>query len=869
MSEEKDEKLEDFDEEDSNQDSEQIEDGEKPLDPNEVTEEEANKIKGDALEGVTEGIQGGVEDTEMGPQIKSSFLEYAMSVIVARALPDHRRIIYGMNAMGMQPDKPFKKSARIVGDVMGKYHPHGDSSIYDAMARLAQDFAMRYPLVDGHGNYGSQDGDEPAAMRYTEARMSKLSLEMIREINKNTVDFVDTYDGDGKEPVVLPARLGIAVGMATNIPPHNLTEVINGAQALIKNPDLTPFEMMNYIKGPDFPGGGIIMGRSGIRKYFETGSGSVCVRGKYQITEKNGRTSIVFTELPYMVNKKELAKKIMDLVNNKTIEGITGINDYSSHKVGTNFQIDLKKGVNAEITLNHLFKYTKLEDRFAVNMLALDNGIPKVLNIKQALEIYIRFQCEVIERRTKFDLEKSRNRMHILEGLIKAVNNIDEVIRIIREQKTVDLASAALIAAFGFSEAQAKAILEMRMYRLVGLEIEKLENELTELKKSIEWFESILASHDVLLQVCYDELEEIKKKYGDERRTDINESELSGEDEDIIEDRSILIALTNTGYIKRMDPSEFKVQNRGGIGVKGMSTKEDDSVQILTRSKTKTDVLFFTSNGRVFRLRGYQIPEGSRQSKGIPIVNLLQLGDKEKVLSIISVEEYDAEHYLFFVTRKGVVKRCSVDNFERINRNGKIAIELKEDDTLVDVKYTDGNCYIILGSSEGKVCMFKEEEVRSMGRTASGVKGMNLEEGGHIVGVATSLEGENILSVSEKGLAKMTNYKEYRLTMRITERTGALIAIKTVKGDESLLISTDGGTIMKTEIKQISVLGRNSSGVKLITLRDGEAISSMTLEPNVDKELEKIAEEEPVQPQEDISKAIAEELNVQGDDDDI
>ena len=895
MSEEKDEKLEDFDEEDSNQDSEQIEDGEKPLDPNEVTEEEANKIKGDALEGVTEGIQGGVEDTEMGPQIKSSFLEYAMSVIVARALPDardgfkpvHRRIIYGMNAMGMQPDKPFKKSARIVGDVMGKYHPHGDSSIYDAMARLAQDFAMRYPLVDGHGNYGSQDGDEPAAMRYTEARMSKLSLEMIREINKNTVDFVDTYDGDGKEPVVLPARLpnllingssGIAVGMATNIPPHNLTEVINGAQALIKNPDLTPFEIMNYIKGPDFPGGGIIMGRSGIRKYFETGSGSVCVRGKYQITEKNGRTSIVFTELPYMVNKKELAKKIMDLVNNKTIEGITGINDYSSHKVGTNFQIDLKKGVNAEITLNHLFKYTKLEDRFAVNMLALDNGIPKVLNIKQALEIYIRFQCEVIERRTKFDLEKSRNRMHILEGLIKAVNNIDEVIRIIREQKTVDLASAALIAAFGFSEAQAKAILEMRMYRLVGLEIEKLENELTELKKSIEWFESILASHDVLLQVCYDELEEIKKKYGDERRTDINESELSGEDEDLIEDRSILIALTNTGYIKRMDPSEFKVQNRGGIGVKGMSTKEDDSVQILTRSKTKTDVLFFTSNGRVFRLRGYQIPEGSRQSKGIPIVNLLQLGDKEKVLSIISVEEYDAEHYLFFVTRKGVVKRCSVDNFERINRNGKIAIELKEDDTLVDVKYTDGNCYIILGSSEGKVCMFKEEEVRSMGRTASGVKGMNLEEGGHIVGVATSLEGENILSVSEKGLAKMTNYKEYRLTkrgskgvitMRITERTGALIAIKTVKGDESLLISTDGGTIMKTEIKQISVLGRNSSGVKLITLRDGEAISSMTLEPNVDKELEKIAEEEPVQPQEDISKAIAEELNVQGDDDDI
>ncbi len=859
------------------------------------------------IEGFVEGIQGGVGETEMGKEIKSSFLEYAMSVIVARAIPDardgfkpvHRRIIFGMNAMGMQPDKPFKKSARIVGDVMGKYHPHGDSAIYGTMARLAQDFAMRYPLVDGHGNYGSQDGDEPAAMRYTEARMSKISLEMVKDINKNTVDFVDTYDGDGKEPVVLPARMpnllvngssGIAVGMATNIPPHNLKETINAIQALIKNPDMDTLELMNIIKGPDFPGGGIIMGRSGIRRYFETGSGSVRVRGKYHIEEKGNRTSIVFDELPYMVNKKELAKRIMDLVNNKVIEGIQGINDYSSHKIGTRFQIDLKKGVNVEIALNHLFKYTKLEDRFAVNMLALDNGAPKVLSMKRALGIYHDFQCEVIERRTKYDLEKAYARLHILEGLIKAIDNIDEVIAIIRANKVAAEAANQLMDRFGFTKIQTKAIMELKLERLVGMEKQKIADEDKLLRENIEHYNAILNSKEVLEQTLYDELEVIKNRFGDDRRTEISDKEIIEEDEDLIPDAPVLIALTNTGYIKRMDPSEFRVQNRGGVGVIGMTTKEDDSVQILSRSRTKIDVLFFTSLGKVYRLRGYQIPEGSRTSKGMPIVNLLQLQPEEKVLSIISVWNYDDNHFLFFATKNGVVKRCSVSNFKLINRNGKIAIDLRDGDTLVDVKYTDGTAKICLGSSKGKLCEFDENEVRAMGRTAAGVKGMTLEEDSYIVGLATTLEGDKILSVSENGLGKLTPIEEYRLTrrgskgvitMRLTEKTGDLITVTAVKGDENLLISTDAGTIIKTSITQISSFGRNSSGVKLITLRDQEKIASFTVEPNVEHALEEMATEEENSPseakatnevkEENDEVDLDEDLEIQetGDDDEI
>lgn len=817
------------------------------------------------IEGFSDGIHGGLEDIEMGQEIKNSFLDYAMSVIVARALPDardgfkpvHRRIIFGMNAMGMQPDKPFKKSARIVGDVMGKYHPHGDSAIYGTMARLAQDFAMRYPLVDGHGNYGSQDGDEPAAMRYTEARLSKLSLEMVRDINRNTVDFTETYDNDGKEPVVLPSRFpnllvngsnGIAVGMATNIPPHNLTESINAVQALIRNPEITVLELMGIIQGPDFPGGGVILGRSGIKKYFETGSGSIRVRGQYHTEEKNGRVSIVFTELPYMVNKKELAKKIMDLVNNKTLDGIQAINDYSSHKIGTRFQIDLKKGTNVEIALNHLFKYTKLEDRFAVNMLALDNGAPKVLNMRQALEIYLRFQCEVIERRTRFDLAKARDRLHILEGLLLAEANIDEVVAIIKSTKVAEEARQKLMERFGFSEKQTRAIMEIRLQQLVGLEEEKLKAEGAQLRSDVERYNLILSDFGALQQVVYDELEQIKVRYGDERRTAISDAEYSDEDEDLIEDVDVLIALTDTGYIKRMDPASFRVQNRGGVGVIGMTTKEDDTVSILTRARTKTDVMFFTNLGRVFRLRGYQIPAGSRTSKGLPIVNLLDLKEDEKVLTIISTDSYDAEHFLFFVTRNAVVKKVTADNFKLINKAGKIAIDLRQGDTLFDVKFTDGSAQICIGSSLGKVCMFEEAQVRPMGRTAAGVKGMNLD-GGEVVGVSTSLEGEKILSVSSHGLGKLTDRSEYRLTsrgskgvitMHITERTGELVAIKAVRGDENLLISTDGGTIMKTPIAQISSYGRNSSGVKLISLKENEHISSLSVEPDVEKEMAEI-----------------------------
>ena len=706
--------------------------------PVEVSEEEESKEVGNVIEGVEEGIKGGLGETEIGSEIKNSFLDYAMSVIVSRALPDardgfkpvHRRIIYGMAAMGMYPDKPFKKSARIVGDVMGKYHPHGDSAIYGTMARLAQDFAMRYTLVDGHGNYGSQDGDEPAAMRYTEARLSKLSLEMVKDMNKDTVDFMDTYDGEGKEPQVLPARFpnllvngssGIAVGMATNIPPHNLKETISACQALLKNPELTPLDLMvNYMHGPDFPGGGLIVGRSGIKKYFETGQGVVKVRGKYSIEENNGRTSIVFTEVPYMVNKKELAKKIVELADNKVIEGISSINDYSSHKIGTRFQIDLKKGANVEIVLNHLFKYTKLQDSFAVNILALDNGAPKVLNVKQALTIYNKFQCEVIERRTKFDLNKAQNRRHILDGLLLAIDNIDEVISIIRSTKNPDEASTKLIERFGFTDVQTKAILDMKLQRLTGLERDKLSAEDAQLVQDCNRYQQILSDSGLLKEVVYNELEEVKNKYGDERKTEISDIEFSEADEDLIEDEEVLIALTQDGYIKRMSTDEFRIQNRGGIGVIGMTTKQDDVVSIMTHSRTKIDVLFFTNLGKVYRIRGYQIPEGGRTGKGLPVVNLLKLGEGERVLSIISATDYDEGKYLFFATKNGIVKRTKAEEFKLIRTDGKIAISLNEGDSLIDVKMTDGSAIICLAASSGKVCTFYETDVRTMGRSAAG-----------------------------------------------------------------------------------------------------------------------------------------------------
>lgn len=841
-------------------------------------DEEITK-KGEGLVGVQEGIQGGLEPAELKEQIQNSFLDYAMSTITARALPDardgmkpvQRRIIYGMANMGVWPDKPYKKSARIVGDVMGRYHPHGDSSIYLAMARMAQDFAMRELLVYGHGNFGSQDGDEPAASRYTEAKLSKLSLQMVRDINKDTVDFVDTYDADGKEPTVLPSRIpnliingsqGIAVGMATNIPPHNLKESFDAIIALIKNPELTNLDLMSYIKGPDFPGGGLICGRAGIRKYFETGIGSVRVRGKYEIKDDGkGKSAIVFTEVPYMTNKKELAKQIMDLADKKILEGIQDIADYSDDKRGTMFQIDLKKNASPEIVVSHLFKYTKLQSNFAVNMLALDHGAPKILNMKQYLNLYIDFQREIIRRRTIFDLKKAQDRLHVLEGLLIAVDNIDECVKIIRNSKTQEEASLKLKERFEFDDVQIKAILDLSLRKLVGLERDKLIDEKASLLKDVDEYNHILNDASHLDEVLIKEMEEIKNTNGDERRTEISDAISDDSDEDLIEDSTILITLTKGGYIKRLSPNEFRLQHKGGVGVSGMTTKEDDEVILQTVSRTKTDVMLFTNLGRVYKIRGYKIPEGSRTSKGLPIVNFLSLKEDEKVLSILSVDEYNDNEFLFFATKNGIVKKTMISEFVNINKAGKIAIGLKEGDTLIGVKKTDGNCKIAIGSKAGKVCLFDEKDVHPTGRTASGVKGINLS-GSEVVSFSTSLEGNLVLTVSSNGFAKMSSLDIYRetnrgskgvISMKVGEKTGTMTSMNIVNGDEDIIVSTDAGTVMKTSLTQINVIGRNSKGVILIRLKDKENISSISI----------IASEQTIEEQTQIEQKKAEESNKQ------
>lgn len=821
-------------------------------------EQEITKV-GKGIEGLQEGIVAGTEPDDFAKEIKNSFLDYAVSTLTSRAIPDardglkpvQRRIIYDMYwDLGVTPDKPFKKSARVVGDVMGKYHPHGDSAIYMAMARLAQDFAMRYTLVQGHGNFGSPDGDEPAASRYTEARLSKIALEMTRDIEKETVPFMDTYDSEGKEPIVLPSRIpnllcnessGIAVGMATSIPPHNLRETISGIQEVIRNPEITTEGLMEIIKGPDFPGGGVILGRSGIRRYFETGRGSVKVQGKYEIVEKDGHQEIVFSELPYMVNKRDLYKKIVDLVDDKQIDGIASCADYSSKKMGTHFVIVLKKNANAELVLNHLFRMTNLRTSFAVNMLALDNGTPKVLSMRQAIDIYIKFQEEVITKRTNYNLKKAKDRIHILEGFLFIADAIDETIRIIRSSETDDEVIARLNERFGLDEIQSRSILDMQLKRLKKLDQKKYADEKLALEKDCELYNSILTDKAVLEKTLIDELEEIKKAYGDDRRTQITDYDASESDEDLIPDKEVLIILTKGGYIKRIDPSEFKVQNRGGVGVQGMKTKDDDDVDILRHTRTKTDVLFFTDFGKVYRCRGYQIQEGSRTSKGIPIINFLRLDKDEKVTSIVSMDDYSENSYLFFATKDGVVKRSNATEFKNIMSNGKIAISLREGDRLIDVKHTDGTALVSLGSSEGKVCTFPESEVRSMGRTATGVKGMDLPEGEHVVGVVTTLEGDKIFSLSANGYGKITPISEYRVTargskgvktMKVADKNGSLIAIKTVKGDEDILIITDHGTTIRTTLTQVNNMSRNTIGVKIITLRDKESISSCSIEPS-------------------------------------
>lgn len=867
------------------------------VDTEEISDKEAAEKKGAGIVGLQEGITPGVTPDEFGPEIKSSFLDYAVSTLTSRAIPDardgmkpvQRRIIYDMWEMGVTPDKPFKKSARVVGDVMGKYHPHGDSSIYMAMCRLAQDFAMRYTLVQGHGNFGSPDGDEPAASRYTEARLSKIALEMTRDIDKDTVPFIDTYDADGKEPVVLPSRFpnllcnessGIAVGMATSIPPHNLTETISAIQALIKEPEMDTAGLMEIIKGPDFPGGGIILGRKGIRDYFETGRGSVKVRSKYYTEEKAGHVEIVFTELPYMVNKRELAKKIADLADNKTIEGIASVADYTSDKMGTHFVVILKKGAIPELVLNHLFRYTALQSSFAVNMLALDNGTPRVLNMKQAMKIYIDHQETIITRRTQYNLAKALARIHIIDAILAVADAIDETVHIIRSSKTSEEATQRLTDRFNFDEVQCKAILDMPLRRLTGLEQQKYLDEKSALVADTNHYNDILANKNTLENVLIEELEVIKNKYGDARRTEISDYDYDESDEDLIPNKEILIFLTKGGYIKRVDPSEFRTQNRGGVGVQGMKTKADDDIKILRHSRTKTDVLFFTNFGRVYHCRGYQIQEGNRTSKGIPIVNLLRLMDKEEVTAIISMNDYSENSYLFFATKDGIVKRSEAKDFENINVNGKIAISLREGDELLDVRVTDGNALISLGSSEGKVCTFHESDVRCMGRTATGVKGIELADGCKVVGLVTSIDGNKIFSLSNNGYGKITAGEEYRITsrgskgvrtIRETDKNGGLFVIKNVKGGEDVIIITDHGTTIRTSLSQVNETGRNTVGVKIITLRNNEKLSSISVLPS-DDEFE--AKDEEVEEnttttntEDDALKELLKRAEKQGDDD--
>ena len=819
--------------------------------------EEIKEEKGEGISGLQEGIVAGISKDEFQVEMKNSFLDYAVSTLTSRAIPDardglkpvQRRIIYDMWDMNITPDKPFKKSARVSGDVMGKYHPHGDSSIYLAMCRMAQDFAMRYTLIQGHGNFGSPDGDEPAAARYTESRLSKIAMEMTRDIDKDTVPFVDTYDSEGKEPTVLPSRFpnllcnetsGIAVGMATSIPPHNLKETIEGIQMIIRNPETTTLELMNVIKGPDFPSGGLILGRAGIRRYFDTGRGSVKVRGKYFINNLGNHFEIVFTELPYMVNKRDLAKKIVTLADSKMIEGISSVADYSSAKMGTKFTIVLKKGANPDLVLNHLFRFTPLQSSFAVNMLALDNGTPKVLSMRQAIDIYIKHQQNIITNRTKFLLKKAESRIHILNGIIAITDAIDEAIHIIRSSKTNEEASLRLKERFSLDDEQCKAIMDMTLKRLTGLEYQKYIDEKNALLNDCQEYHKLLDDYSYLQNKLIEELEEIKRKYGDDRRTEISDIDYDESDEDLIPDKEILILLTDNGYIKRVDPSEFKIQNRGGIGVKGFQTKDDDTVKILRHSKTKTDVLFFTNTGRVYHTRGYQIQEGTRISKGIPIVNFLDLKDNESISSIISMDNYEGK-YLFFATKNGVVKRCDAKNFENINSNGKIAISLSENDELLDVKETDGKAIISLASSDGKVCSFFEDKVRSMGRTASGVRGITLEGDNKVVGVVSSMDGNKIFSLSTLGLGKISKGEDYRITnrgskgvitMKVGEENGSLLTIKTVRGDENIIIITSKGTTIKTSLSQLREMGRNTRGVKMITMRENESISSCCIEPS-------------------------------------
>ncbi len=817
----------------------------------------------------------GIKKRTLTEEMKKSFINYAMSVIVQRALPDvrdglkpvQRRIVHGMNELGCYSDKPYKKSARIVGEVMGKYHPHGDSSIYEALVRMAQDFSYRYMIVDGHGNFGSIDGDGAAAQRYTEARMSKISMELVKDINKDTVNFIPNYDGEETEPEVLPARFpnllvngttGIAVGMATNIPPHNLGEVIDAILAVSKNPDISILELMeNYIQGPDFPTGGYILGKSAIKKAYETGNGLIVMRSKTDIIDiHGGKKAIVVTELPYMVNKARLIEKMADHVKEKRIEGITEIRD-ESNREGIRIVIELRKDVQPEVILNQLFKLTALQTTFGVNSIALVNNEPQTLNLKQMISYYLKHQEEVIRRRTAFDLKKAEDRAHILEGLKRALDNIDAIIELIRSSRTTEIIQQRLMAEFDMSDRQAKAIREMQLQRLAGLEREKIENELKQLLEFIADLKDILANQQRVLEIIEVELLQIKDKFADKRRTEIIQGTFDLEDEDLIPVEDVIISLTTNGYIKRMPVDTYKTQNRGGRGIKGMSTNEDDIVNSLMNMSTHDDLLFFTNFGRVYRIKGYNVPEFGRTAKGLPVVNLLNLDKNECVKSMISIDRNQIDEqkqlYLFFVTLNGLVKKTPLEEFKNIRQTGKIAIGLKDNDELISVKLTLEDHQILVAASNGKLVRFEGKDVRSMGRTASGVRGINVD-GSHVIGMTTDGEGQFIMAISENGYGKMSPLEDYRLshrggkgvkTINTTSKTGQLVALRAVNGNEDLLIITSEGIIIRLPMEQVKTAGRNTQGVRLIKVAEGSVVSSVEVvekSEDIDEENQEIEE---------------------------
>lgn len=862
----------DFEENDSNQDKKDLEDE----DNNEVEENnpdidpELTKLDQSYLEDQGEDYDK-VQPVNLSNEMQTSFLSYAMSVIVSRALPDvrdglkpvHRRILFAMNELGVYSDKPHKKSARIVGDVIGKYHPHGDTAVYEAMVRMAQDFSYRYPLVDGHGNFGSVDGDGAAAMRYTEARMSKLAGEMLRDLNKNTVDFIDNYDGSEREPAILPARFpnllvngasGIAVGMATSIPPHNLTEVINGTLALIENPDITIDKLMEYIPAPDFPTGATIMGLSNVKEAYKTGVGTVTVRGKVKIIDmKNGKKEILITEIPYQVNRTRLIERIAELAKDKIIDGITDLRDESNRK-GTKIVIETRRDANANVLLNNLYKHTQLQTTYSINMIALDHGQPKVLNLKQILECYVKHQIEVVTRRTKFDLDKAKARLHIVEGLLIALANIDEIVATIKASKTTDEAISQLTKKFLLTEIQAKAILDMRLQRLTGLELEKLQTEEKELHDIVVYLEDILAHHDKLMAVIVSELTEVQRKFGDDRRSDIDLSEdLEVEDADLIPVEDTIITITNRGYIKRMTVDTYRAQRRGGKGITGSKMQEDDFIEKVIFTSSHDNLLFFSNFGKVFLLKAFQVPSASRTSKGLPLINLLKFEAEEKLAAVINVQSLEESGYVIFGTKKGVIKKTELIQYKNIRSTGIRAIILNDGDELIAVSRTNGTQDIIFGASNGKAACFNEADVRATNRAASGVKGIRVADGERAIGlVAVNGEKDEITVVTEFGYGKRTPTSDFKIKgrngkgvkyMNITEKSGRPVSLAPSSAEEDLMIITDKGMVIRTHLEDISVIGRDTQGVRVIKLNEGQIVSSIAIVPRQEESEEEDIDE--------------------------